>query len=115
MSRLRKYRDLPIDWDMTPEDAVALYLEWGNNGYGGGYQNRVTSKNDFSNYFVVYTWDENPKAFLIRRNSDGAQELAELDLPPELGRKFLAHVGNNKGVYPPNEDVKTWLKRELYH
>lgn len=20
-----------IDWDMTPEEAVTLYLEWGNN------------------------------------------------------------------------------------
>jgi hypothetical protein len=24
-----------IDWDMTPEEAVRLYLEWGNNWAGG--------------------------------------------------------------------------------
>ena len=26
-----------IDWDMTPEEAVRLYLEWGNNWAGGNY------------------------------------------------------------------------------
>ena len=41
MGRLREYKDLLIDWEMTPEDAVAIYLEWGNNGYRGGYQYAV--------------------------------------------------------------------------
>ena len=31
MGQLRAYKDLIIDWEMTPEDAVAIYLEWGNN------------------------------------------------------------------------------------
>jgi hypothetical protein len=26
-----------IDWEMTPEEAVRLYLEWGNNWARGNY------------------------------------------------------------------------------
>ena len=52
MGRLREYKDLLIDWEMTPEDAVAIYLEWGNNGYRGGYQYAVRGKGDHSHYFV---------------------------------------------------------------
>lgn len=35
-----------IDWDMTPEEAVTLYLEWGNNWAHGKYV--IRSKNDVS-------------------------------------------------------------------
>jgi len=39
MMRLEDIRDNEdllnaIDWDMTPEEAVRLYLEWGNNWAG---------------------------------------------------------------------------------
>jgi hypothetical protein len=33
-----------IDWDMTPEEAVRLYLEWGNNWARGNYV--IRSKGD---------------------------------------------------------------------
>jgi hypothetical protein len=74
----------------------------------------VRSKADYSNYFVVYTWDKNPKAILVSRNSEEARELAELELPEDLGRKFLESVGNLKGVYPPNSEVRQWLEGQLH-
>jgi hypothetical protein len=101
-----------IDWDMTPEDAVTLYLEWGNNPATG--RNRIRSKNDVSHYFVVNTWEETPKIYFIRRNSDEAVELATIDLPEPLRGRFLESIGHNKGVYALNDEVKTWLKEELY-
>ena len=55
-----------IDWDMTPEEAVRLYLEWGNNWAGGNYV--IRSKEDETIYFVVNTWKESPVIYLIRRN-----------------------------------------------
>jgi len=57
---IRNNEDLlnAIDWDMTPEEAVRLYLEWGNNWAGGNYV--IRSKDDITHYFVVNTWDENP-------------------------------------------------------
>lgn len=115
MGQLRAFKDLIIDWEMTPEDAVAIYLEWGNNGYRGGYQNAVRGKEDFSHYFVINTWNEQPTATLVYRNSDGAEELAVLPLPKPLAEKFLNGVYHHKGVYPVNADVKHWLETELYN
>ena len=114
MNILNNYQAHEIDWDMTPEDAVALYLEWGNNGYGGSYNNRVVSKSDFSLYFVAYTWDEVPKVFLIHRNSEGSNELAEIEMPEDLAEKFLDHVGHNKGVYGLTDELKDWLKSKMH-
>ena len=76
LDQVKNNRELlnAIDWDMTPEEAVRLYLEWGNNWARGNYV--VRSKDDVSHYFVVNTWGENPIIYLIRRNSDEAVELA---------------------------------------
>ena len=74
LERIAKDRDLvnAIDWDMTPEEAVRLYLEWGNNWARGNYV--IRSKKDVTHYFVVNTWRK-PVVYLIRRNSDEAEEL----------------------------------------
>ncbi|MBN1841467.1 MAG: hypothetical protein JW883_04180 [Deltaproteobacteria bacterium] len=101
-----------IDWDMTPEEAVTLYLEWGNNWAHGKYV--IRSKNDVSYYFVVNTWDEPPRTYFIRRNSEDAVELATIDMPEALRDRFLETVGHNKGVYTINDEVKAWLEKELY-
>jgi hypothetical protein len=101
-----------IDWDMTPEEAVTLYLEWGNNWTHG--KNLVRSKNDVSHYFVVNTWDAPPVIYLIRRNSEEAIELATIPMPEEIMKGFLEWVGYNRGVYPLNDEVRAWLENELY-
>jgi hypothetical protein len=110
MQEVQKARKVvnEIDWDMTPEEAVTLYLEWGNNWSHG--KHLVRSKNDVSFYFVVNTWDDTPRAILIRRNSDEAEELAEIPLPEELSRRFLNHVGHTKGVYAATGEVRAWLE-----
>ncbi len=114
MGALARFRNLEIDWEMGPEDAVALYLEWGNTGYGGGYENRIKGlASDVSNYFVVYTWDEQPKVYLVRRTKEGSEELAELPLPENLGRRFQEEVGRFKGVYRVNPEIRQWLEQEL--
>jgi hypothetical protein len=99
-----------IDWDMTPEEAVTLYLEWGNNWSHG---KMVKSKNDVSHYFVVNTWDEPPKIYLIRRNSEEAIELAAIEMPEAVRNRFLESVAHNKGVYAINEEVRAWLEKKL--
>ena len=114
MAELTTYNHLDIDWTMTPEDAVTLYLEWGNNSWRADHQ-PVRSKDDVSNYFVVYTWDETPRVILISRNSEEARELWTRDLPPGLAREFLEGVGHIKGVFPPDESVRRWLESQLYN
>ena len=110
---IRSNRDLinSIDWDMTPEEAVRLYLEWGNNWAGGNYV--IRSKEDESIYFVVNTWKESPVIYLIRRNSEDAEELAKIDMPNDLKKRFFEANGQYKGVYAIEGDVKKWLKERL--
>jgi hypothetical protein len=100
-----------IDWEMTHEDAVRLYLEWGNNWASGNYV--IRSKDDVSYYFVVNTWGKNPRVFLMKRNSEDAQELAELKMPEDVERRFLESIGHNKGVYSIEGEVKHWLMKEF--
>jgi len=113
MDELKQRKDLihSIDWHMTPEEAVTLYLEWGNNWAHGRV---IRSKEDYSNYFVVYAWDEQPVIYLIRRNSEAAEELAEIRMPPAVESWFLDSVGHNKGVYAVEGKVREWLEEALY-
>lgn len=100
-----------IDWEMTPEEAVRLYLEWGNNWASGNYV--IRSKSDESIYFTVSTWKEPPVIYLIRRNSEEAREIAQIPMPEELKKQFIRENGSNKGVYAVEGVVKEWLRREL--
>jgi len=112
LNSIRKNVDLinEIDWEMSPEDAVTMYLEWGNNPALG--KNVVRSKNDYSTYFVVNTWHE-PVIYLMRRNSEEATELAKIDMPSDIRSRFLDSIGHNKGVYAIEGEVKEWLKKKL--
>ena len=106
--------DLVIDWNMTPEDAVTLYLEWGNNSWHAEHK-PVTSKNDFATYFVVNTWSGRPELSLVRRNSEDCVDLASFELPEDLARDFMDEIGFNKGVYAPTEAIKRWLRATQFH
>ena len=69
---IKKDRELinAIDWEMTPDEAVRLYLEWGETiGTRGNYV--IRSKDDVSHYFVVNTWKG---------------KAGHLSDPPKLGR-----------------------------
>lgn len=94
-----------IDWHMTPEDAVRLYLEWGNNWSRGNDQ--IKSKNDVSHYFVLNSWGEKPLIYLIRRNSEEAKELAVIEPPDSLLSSY------QKGVFAVDGEIRTWLRKEL--
>ncbi len=113
LGKLKNNWDLinQIDWDMTPEEAVRLYLEWGNNWARGNYV--IRSKDDVSYYFVVNTWGAEPVVYLMRRNSEDAEELAEIEMPEDLKKSFMESNGYNKGVYSIEGDVRDWLREEL--
>lgn len=113
LEEIKRNRDLvnSIDWEMTPEEAVRLYLEWGNNWARGNYV--IRSKDDVSHYFVVNTWKDEPVIYFIRRNSDEAVELAKINMPAELKKPFMHSQGRHKGVWALEDDLKTWLKDRL--
>jgi len=113
LEQIKSNRNLvnAIDWDMTPEEAVRLYLEWGNNWARGNYV--IRSKDDVTHYFVVNTWKDEPVIYFIRRNSDEAVELAEIKMPGDLKKRFLHSQGRHKGVWALEGEVKSWLKETL--
>lgn len=97
-----------INWEMTPEEAIRLYLEWGNNwARGDGFV--IRSPDDYTTYFVINCWSKPYYIYLIRRNSEEAVELAKFELP----KRFEKPVCELKGVYALEDDIKAWLKQEL--
>ena len=113
LNEVRNDRDLlnRIDWDMTPEKAVSLYLEWGNSWNHGKYM--IRSKDDVAYYFVVYAWDGPPVIHLVRRSTEEAVELAEIGMPPDVLARFLEEWGGHKGLYGLTADLRAWLQKEL--
>jgi hypothetical protein len=110
LQELKNDRELinSIDWEMTPENAVRVYLEWGNI-YARGDAHVVRSKSDDTVYFVVNCWSKPYYIYLIKRNSEEAIELARFELP----KQFEMPVCALKGVYALEGGLKEWLKKEL--
>ncbi|VEN73482.1 conserved hypothetical protein [Candidatus Desulfarcum epimagneticum] len=113
LNELKKDVDIinQIDWNMTPEEAVRLYLEWGNNWAGGSYV--IRSKDDVSHYFVINTWKGEPVIYLVRRDSQEAENLAEINMPLDLKERYAQEAGGIKGVFAVEGEVRDWLKKEL--
>ena len=65
MNRLQDYALYDISWNLSPEHAVTMYLEWGNNDWHSEYP-PVRSKEDVSHYFVVDSWGKEPVIRLVR-------------------------------------------------
>lgn len=101
-----------IDWNLSPEIAVTLYLEWGNNDWHAEHP-PVRSRTDVATYFVVDAWQEPLQVRLVRRNSENAEDLVIVPLPEDLVQVFRAEYGSLKGVFEPLPAIKDWLKKEL--
>jgi hypothetical protein len=101
-----------IDWDLTPEEAVMLYLEWGGSWTPGVIP--VRSSSDESYYFMVSTWDARPKVRLMRMSHADAEELAVINVPEEIMERYLATLPKTKNVYPINQEIRSWLETEFF-
>ena len=112
MNTLADFRHLDIDWDMSPEQAVTMYLEWGNNYWHGSHP-PVRSKADVSHYFVVDTWEPDPVVRLVCRNSEEAKELVTLPLPSGLKAEWQKEFGRLRGIFAPTAPIKEWLQLEM--
>ncbi|MCP4722677.1 MAG: hypothetical protein GY860_24750, partial [Desulfobacteraceae bacterium] len=62
-----------VDWEMTPEEAIALHLEWGPLRSQAYYNSRDT--NNETVYFVINTWKQTPILTLVRRRGFDSEEL----------------------------------------
>ena len=116
LTELRKNRILvnSIDWAMTPEKAVEMYLEWGTGWIRGN--DFVASSDDESYYFVIYDWEtEPPLVTLLHRTLDGAEELAKIEVPKELFDAACKEDGKRPGgtVHRLNRSLKEWLNDRI--
>ncbi|MDD6181783.1 MAG: DVU0772 family protein [Desulfovibrionaceae bacterium] len=112
MKSLRDFSLCDIDWNLTPEHAVTMYLEWGNNDWHSEYP-PVRSREDVSHYFVVDSWSGKPLLRLVRRNSEHAEDLLTMPLPPEMEADFRREHGQWRGIAAPTPAIKQWLRTEL--
>lgn len=111
-SPLAAFSNHQIDWNLSPETAVTLYLEWGNNDWHAEHP-PVRSRTDVATYFVVDAWQEPLQVRLVRRNSEAAEDLVIVPLPDALAKAFRAEYGSLKGVFEPLPVIKDWLRKEL--
>lgn len=112
MAKLEDFSLYNIDWNLTPEQAVTMYLEWGNNDWKSEFP-PVRSKEDVSTYFVIDNWQSPPSIRLVRRNSENAEDIFTMPLPEELMPDFLEHNGDLRGISAPTPKIKAWLKKQL--
>ncbi len=114
MEELKNDRNLvnEIDWTMTPEKAVDMYLEWGA-GWTRGHD--FVSGNDESIYFVIFDWEDTPQATLICRNMSEATEIAKIAVPENLFKEACEEDGKRPGgtVHRLNDKLINWLAHEI--
>ncbi|MCI5149314.1 MAG: hypothetical protein D3916_07995 [Candidatus Electrothrix sp. MAN1_4] len=116
ITELKKNRTLvnSIDWAMTPEKAVEMYLEWGTGWIRGN--DFVSSSDDESYYFVIYDWEtEPPLVTLVHRTLEGAEELAKIEVPQELFDAACKEDGKRPGgtVHRLNRGLQDWLNSRI--
>ncbi|MCI5139194.1 MAG: hypothetical protein D3922_12445 [Candidatus Electrothrix sp. AR1] len=116
LAELRKNRTLvnSIDWAMTPEKAVEMYLEWGTGWIRGN--DFVSSADDESYYFVIFDWETKPPVVtLIHRTLEGAEELAKIEVPKELFDAACKEDGVKPGgtVHRLNRSLQDWLNTRI--
>ncbi len=100
-----------VDWDMTPEEAIALHLEWGPLRSQKYYNSRDNDNETV--YFVINTWKQPPILTLVRRKGFDSEDLGTFRLPEKLETEFMKGIGKYKGVYAVEGRVRDWLKKEL--
>lgn len=96
-----------IQWEMTPEEAIALHLEWGPLRTQAYYNSRDSDNETI--YFIVNTWKQKPQLQLIKRKGFDSDTIGKFQLP----RRLAEFYGNLKGVFTPDKATRTWIEDQL--
>jgi hypothetical protein len=100
-----------LNLDMTPERAVALYLEWGSSWAHG--RDFVRSAGDVSCFFKIDAWAAPAKVLLVRQSIGDERVIGEVEVPAELVARALESWSGKRGTYGLTDELRGWLKREL--
>ena len=114
MAELKDFALYDIDWTMSPEQAVTMYLEWGNNAWDHEHP-PVRTASDVSYYFVVDSWQDPPVIRLVKRSMEAAEDLFVFPMPEELLPPYRKAHGTWRGISEPVPEIKDWLKKALGH
>lgn len=101
-----------VNWDMIHEDAVTLYLEWGNNNYRDAMRSPVTKSGEYSIYFAIDTWEE-PKVVLMKMDNYGSTILCSKKIPADLLKELHDEIKGIKGILELTPSIRVWLEKEL--
>ena len=100
-----------IDLEMTPEEAIALHLEWGPLRSQSYFNSRDNDNETV--YFIINTWGDLPMLTLIKRKGFDSEELGDFKLPKNLEEEYILKNGTSKGIYAVDGNVRNWLEKEL--
>jgi hypothetical protein len=100
-----------LNLDLTPERAVALYLEWGSSWAHG--RDFVRSEGDVSCFFKIDAWETPAKVLLVRQSISDETVLGEVEVPAEFVARALQSWGGKRGTYGLTDELRGWLKQEL--
>ena len=111
MDSLAALAHLEIDWDLSPDEAVVMYMEQPDCGYA--LFPGVTAEDAVSRYFVLDTWETTPVLRLLERNREFLKQLAVFPLPEDLMPAVRAKIGLARGMFPPPAEVLAWLRQSM--
>ena len=100
-----------LNLEMTPERAVALYLEWGSSWAHG--RDFVRSDSDESCYFTIDAWKTPAKLLLVRQSMTEGEVIGEVEVPVDLLKQAVKSWGGRKGTYSISDDLKKWIREQL--
>ncbi len=99
-----------ILWDVMPTDIAEPRIKLNEEG-------SIVKKTIKGYIFYIETFDKRPSLFLMRHTANGyAETVAEIkEVPEELLIKAIEENKDKEffGMYPINNDIKDWLKKEL--
>jgi hypothetical protein len=100
-----------IDWDLTPQEAVEMF---DHRARGLERRLQVRDPRHKSYFFCVDNWGARPRLVLKERSVKEARVIAEIQAPDDLLDDCVDQYGNRKGLYPLTQELKRWLRGQLY-
>jgi len=95
-----------IDFDITPDEAIALHLEWGQLRS----QKYYNTSSDSTFHFCINTWGKKLELNLVKRKGFDSWVIGIFDVPSIYIDKFWVKY---KGVFSITDELKNWIKDEL--
>lgn len=107
---ITKFNEIPTDilnsinWDIEPEEVIAMHLEWGQLRDTSYYIDSTTE----TVYFVLNTWSK-PVIFLNKITGFNNEILGMFDIPEH----FIEGIYKYKGAYGLNDNIKLWIHEQI--